>query len=99
MKKKVSDELKIDEAMSRKDILKLALAKHKYKKSGGKVEKQPPTPASGKHKYRGMGILTPMSKDDEKMAKALKDYKKKLWKKKYGKKEEIERKIDGFAQF
>ena len=99
MKKKISDELKIDEAMSRKDILKLALAKHKYKKSGGKVEKQPPTPASGKHKYRGMGILTPMSKDDEKMAKALKDYKKKLWKKKYGKKEEIERKIDGFAQF
>ena len=34
------EELEIDEAMSRKDMLKLALAKHKYKKSGGKVEKE-----------------------------------------------------------
>ena len=94
------EELEIDEAMSRKDMLKLALAKHKYKKSGGKVEKQPPTPAKG----------------DAKAAKDIQDYRKKLkgipnfhhphnpvakqQRYKYGrKKEEVESKIEGFSKF
>ena len=79
----------IEEAMSRKDMLKLALAKHKYKKSGGKVEKQPPTPAKG----------------DAKAAKDIQDYRKKMkriphfFKRNKGKKEEVESKIEGFSHF
>ena len=85
--------------MSQKDILKLALAKHKYKKSGGKVEKQPPTPAKG----------------DEKAIKDIKDYRKKLkgipnfhhphnpvakqQRYKYGrKKEEVEQEFEKFVE-
>ena len=55
----------LHEGESRKDALKRALAISRWKKAGGKVEKQPPAPGRG----------------DEKMAKALQDYKKK-WKKK-----------------
>ena len=66
------------EGESRKDALKRALEISKWKKAGGKVEKQPPTPASGVHKYRGLGVMVPMSKEDEKMAKDIKDYRKKL---------------------
>ena len=55
----------VTEAESRKDALKRALAISKWKKAGGKVEKQPPAPGRG----------------DEKMAKALQDYKKKHKKK------------------
>ena len=79
----------VEEAMSRKDMLKLALAKHKYKKSGGKVEKQPPTPAKG----------------DAKAAKDIQDYRKKMkgiphfYKRRQGANEEVERKIEGFTQF
>ena len=54
----------VNEAESRKDALKRALAISQWKKAGGKVEKQPPTPGRG-------------SKGDEKMAKDLLDYKKK----------------------
>jgi len=54
----------VDEAESRKDALKRALAIAQWKKAGGKVEKQPPTPGRG-------------GKEDEKMAKAVQDYKKK----------------------
>ena len=50
----------VNEAESRKDALKRALAISQWKKAGGKVEKQPPTPGKG----------------DAKMAKALQDYKK-----------------------
>jgi hypothetical protein len=53
----------VDEAESRKDALKRALAIAQWKKAGGKVEKQPPTPGRG-------------GKEDEKMAKAVQDYKK-----------------------
>ena len=79
----------VEEAMSRKDMLKLALAKHKYKKSGGKVEKQPPTPAKG----------------DAKAAKDIQDYRKKMkgiphfYKRRQGANEEAESKIEGFTQF
>ncbi len=59
----------VDEAESRKDALKRAAAIAKWKKAGGKVEKQPPTPGG----HRG--------KEDEKMAKAVQDYKKKHKKK------------------
>ena len=55
----------LNEAESRKDALKRAAAIAKWKKAGGKVEKQPPTPGRG----------------DDKMAKALRDYKKKHKKK------------------
>ena len=55
----------LNEAESRKDALKRAAAIAKWKKAGGKVEKQPPTPGKG----------------DDKMAKALRDYKKKHKKK------------------
>ena len=58
----------VDEAESRKDALKRALAIAQWKKAGGKVEKQPPTPGRG-------------GKEDEKMAKAVQDYKKKHKKK------------------
>ena len=54
----------VTEAESRKDALKRAAAIAKWKKAGGKVEKQPPTPGRG-------------GKEDEKMAKAVQDYKKK----------------------
>ena len=54
----------VNEAESRKDALKRALAIAQWKKAGGKVEKQPPTPGRG-------------GKEDEKMAKAVQDYKKK----------------------
>ena len=54
----------LHEGESRKDALKRALAIAQWKKSGGKVEKQPPTPGRG-------------GKEDEKMAKAVQDYKKK----------------------
>ena len=55
----------LNEAESRKDALKRAAAIAKWKKAGGKVEKQPPAPGRG----------------DEKMAKAVQDYKKKHKKK------------------
>ena len=55
----------VNEAESRKDALKRAAAIAKWKKAGGKVEKQPPSPGRG----------------DEKMGKAVQDYKKKHKKK------------------
>ena len=55
----------VTEAESRKDALKRAAAIAKWKKAGGKVEKQPPSPGRG----------------DEKMGKAVQDYKKKHKKK------------------
>ena len=54
--------LELHEGESRKDALKRAAAIAKWMKAGGKVEKQPPTPGKG----------------DEKMAKAVQDYKKKM---------------------
>ena len=59
----------LHEGESRKDALKRAAAIAKWKKAGGKVEKQPPAP--GGHRSKG----------DEKMAKAVQDYKKKHKKK------------------
>ena len=55
----------VNEAESRKERLKRAAAIAKWKKAGGKVEKQPPSPGRG----------------DEKMGKAVQDYKKKHKKK------------------
>ena len=55
----------VTEAESRKDALKRAAAIAKWKKAGGKVEKQPPSPGRG----------------DVKMGKAVQDYKKKHKKK------------------
>jgi len=63
-----------------KAALKRALAMHKFKRGGGKVEKQPPSPAtqgSGSYGGRGKGALKPMSKEDEKMTKDIQDYRKK----------------------
>ena len=69
------------EGESRKDALRMALAKHKFKKAGGKVEKQPPSPAVGSTKYRGITMAVPKTKEDEKMAQDIKDYRKKMGKK------------------
>ena len=64
-----------------KDALKRALAMHKFKRGGGKVEKQPPSLAikgSGSYGGRGKGALKPMGKEDKKMIKDLQDYRKKM---------------------
>ena len=65
------------EGESRKDALKRALAISKWKKAGGKVEKQPPSPAVGSKKYRGINFSVPKTKEDEKMAKDIQDYRNK----------------------
>ena len=46
----------INEAMSRKDALKMAAAKAAFFRKGGKVEKQPPSIAMGYSKKRGMKL-------------------------------------------
>jgi len=61
-----------------KAALKRALAMHKFKKSGGKVEKQPPSAARGQKKYRGVYMATSKTKEDEKMAKDIEKYRKKM---------------------
>ena len=89
-------DIEVREAASRKDMIKMALAKYKYKKSGGKVEKQPPSPATGSQKYRGYKVSASRGKEDEKMAKDIQDYRKKKKMKRYddlkayGRKEEVE---------
>ncbi|NWJ43760.1 hypothetical protein HX837_06115 [Marine Group I thaumarchaeote] len=47
----------------RKDALKRALAIHKFKQKGGKIDKQPPSIDLGRYKYRGFKIST-LSKED-----------------------------------
>ena len=59
----------------RKDALKKALAMHKFKQKGGKIDKQPPSLNLGTYKYRGFKIST-LSKDDQKRAKAIAKYRK-----------------------
>ena len=85
---KAFEEFELEEALSRKDQLRLALAKSKFKKSGGKIEVQPPSPATGSKKYRGMYMAAPKTKEDEKMAQDILDYRKKMGKKKM-KREEL----------
>tara|TARA_Y100000310_G_scaffold73101_1_gene69249 strand:+ start:121 stop:363 length:243 start_codon:yes stop_codon:yes gene_type:complete len=65
--------------------LKLALAKHKYKQAGGKIDKQPagPTWTTGSQKMKGQ---TPGEPDDDDRGKAISDYRKKKWKEKKSKK-------------
>ena len=65
------------EGESRRDALKRALAISKWKKAGGKVEKQPPSPSVGSKKYRGRFVGSPKTKEDEKMAKDIQKYRKK----------------------
>ena len=60
---------------TRKDALKRALAIRKFKQKGGKIDKQPPSIDLGKYKYRGMNIST-LSKEDEKRAKDIAQYRK-----------------------
>jgi hypothetical protein len=60
--------------------LKLALAKHKYKKAGGKVDKQPEGPTFS---VKGR---KPDDSDDDERGKAISDYRKKKWKEKKRKK-------------
>jgi len=64
-----------------KDALRRALAIQKFKRGGGKVEKQPPSPARGSKKYRGVYIASPKTKEDEKMAQDIQKYRKKMGKK------------------
>tara|TARA_Y100000310_G_scaffold109108_1_gene107528 strand:- start:1732 stop:1956 length:225 start_codon:yes stop_codon:yes gene_type:complete len=60
--------------------LQLALAKHKYKKGGGKVDKQPEGPTFS---VKGR---KPDDSDDDERGKAISDYRKKKWKEKKRKK-------------
>jgi len=46
----------VNEAMSRKDALKMAAAKASFFRKGGKVENQPPSVAMGYTKKRGMKL-------------------------------------------
>ena len=66
----------VDEALSRRDALKMAAAKAAFFKGGGKIEKQPPSPSVGSHKYRGQFVKSPTSKEDEKRAKAIAKFRK-----------------------
>jgi hypothetical protein len=86
---KAFEEFELEEALSRKDQLRLALAKSKFKKSGGKIEVQPPSPARYSNKYRGKNVAAPKTKENEKMAQDVQDYRKKMYNKKM-KKEEFE---------
>jgi len=69
--------------------LKLALAKHKFKKGGGKVDKQPegPTWTTGSQKRKGH---TPGEEDDDERQKDISNYRKKKWKEKKGRKKSNE---------
>ena len=60
---------------ARKDALKRALAIHKFKQKGGKIDKQPPSLDLGTYKYRGFKIST-LSKDDQERVKAIAKYRK-----------------------
>ena len=76
----------VNEAMSRKDALKMAAAKAAFFRKGGKVEKQPPSVAMGYTKKRGMklGKTSHASgtldlyrgTDDQDAAKKLKKFRK-----------------------
>ena len=58
-----------------KDALNRALAMHRFKQKGGKIDKQPPSLNLGTYKYRGFKIST-LSKEDEKRAKDIAQYRK-----------------------
>ncbi len=58
-----------------KDALKRALAMHKFKQKGGKIDKQPPSIDLGRYKYKGLNIST-LSKDDQERVKDIAQYRK-----------------------
>ena len=75
----------VNEAMSRKDALKMAAAKAAFFRKGGKVEKQPPSVAMGYTKKRGerLGRTNPFSQldlyrgiDDQDAAKEIEKFRK-----------------------
>ena len=75
----------VNEAMSRRDALKMAAAKAAFFKKGGKVEKQPPSVAMGYTKKRGerLGRTNPLSQldlyrgiDDQDAAKEIEKFRK-----------------------
>ena len=75
----------VNEAMSRRDALKMAAAKAAFFRKGGKVEKQPPSVAMGYTKKRGvrLGKSNPLSQldlyrgiDDQDAAKEIEKFRK-----------------------
>ena len=75
----------VNEAMSRKDALKMAAAKAAFFRKGGIVEKQPPSVAMGYTKKRGerLGRTNPFSQldlyrgiDDKAAAKEMEKFRK-----------------------
>ena len=77
--KALKEEVEVDEAMSRKDALRMAAAKSAFFRKGGKVEKQPPAPSVGSSRYyRGFSVKTPgkAAKEDEKRAKDIAKFRK-----------------------
>jgi hypothetical protein len=78
----------INEAESRKDALRRALAISTWKRAGGKVDKMPPGRASGI--YKGKGVKQFDDDEEDAMNRAIMAYRKLKKKKKYGKKEGME---------
>ena len=58
-----------------KDALNRALAMHRFKQKGGKIDKQPPSLDLGRYKYKGLNIST-LSKDDQERVKDIAQYRK-----------------------
>jgi hypothetical protein len=58
-----------------KDALNRALAMHRFKQKGGKIDKQPPSLDLGRYKYKGLNFST-LSKDDQEKVKAIAQYRK-----------------------
>ena len=58
-----------------KDALNRALAMHRFKQKGGKIDKQPPSIDLGRYKYKGLNIST-LSKDDQERVKDIAQYRK-----------------------
>ncbi|MDP7366035.1 MAG: hypothetical protein QGH83_02060 [Candidatus Pacebacteria bacterium] len=57
------------------DALKKALAVHKFKSKGGKIDKQPDSMELGSTRYRGLNI-SKLSKQDIERAKEIAKYRK-----------------------
>ena len=75
----------VNEGESRVDALKRAMAVAKWKKEGGKVDKQPPSPAtkgSGSYGGRGKGVKRFDDEEDNEMNRAIMAYRKSKRKKK-----------------
>ena len=71
------EEGKVEEGSEKSlDALRTALAKSKFKKAGGKVEKQPPGIAKGALKFRGKGGTTRDDDEEDKINRDVMSWRK-----------------------